>query len=553
MPKTVATSAFKLVSVCLCLGIVGMTLVRLNHVPVVYSTAAKEYQTGTGSISWPLGQALPTFAQPQSLDVAVLTHVSGDVNVLFSTLQGIVNRARPQIYLVENHQQGNEDPSWLAALKVPYTLHNDPWELIQKYRQSIKGLIVYDPQFLDTINVATTMAGLYDGVVVSPMLAQKLSVGPYYLPIMQDLRGRFSSNLDANLWQFQYLWPATTHRMLIGSSPSTDYKYTCIKCDPSGFLRDYAVANRAMVFWLPVRRADTAALFRRILASVRPGTPYLGWYDSEFTGVRLASTFGVYTLAADFLSNLTVLSGVQAASVGIKRIEAPPLRKKIYVTLTVSEGDNLQYNQNGMRVLWDSPGRGDIPLNWTISPLLVDAAPAILRYYQQTASHNDLLVSGPSGAGYFYPSGWPASNLSTFLSHSNTYLQRADLHIVMDLEDGQPMPAAVVRNYSELPLLQGILLGWWNAHSVTQIAYGRVPISSQLAASSRIGLLKALRADAAHWNGHSPLFLSALAIAWDLSPADLAYVVAHLGPKFVVVRGDQYFQLMRQAYGLPAS
>jgi hypothetical protein len=553
MSKTVAISIFKLVSICICLVMIGTSLTNVTLAPVVHSTAASDYQMGAESIYWPLGQALPTFAQPQVLDVAVLTHTSGDVNVLFATLQGIVNRVRPQIYLVENHQQVSEDVSWLQDLKVPYIVHSDPWEILQKYRQAIKGMIVYDPRLMDTINVATTMAGLYDGIVVSPALAQKLTLTPYHLPIMQDLRGKFASNLTANIWQFQHLWPSTTHRMLIGLSPGTDYKYTCKKCDPSGFLRDYAVANRAMVFWLPVLRSDTAELFRHILAAVKPGTPYLGWYDSEFSGVRLASTYGVYTLAADFLSNLTVFSGVQVSTSGIKKIAAPPLRKKIYLTLTVSEGDNLQYNQNGMRALWNSAGRGHIPLNWTISPLLVDIAPAMLRYYQQTASHNDLLVAGPSGVGYFYPSGWPAEQLRTFLDYSNTYLMRSNLHIVMDLEDGQRMPTAVERSYSELPLMQGVLFSWWKARSVMQIAHGSIPISSQLTAISRVGLLKAIRANAAHWNGRSPLFISALAIAWNLSPADLIYVVGHLGPKFEVVRGDQYFQLLRQAYKLPAA
>ena len=555
MSKTVAMSVFKLASVCICLGIIGMSLTDLSTASVVHSTEGSKYQTSAGSIYWPLGQALPTFARPQSLDVAVLTAPSSDINVLFATLQGIVNRVRPRIYLVEAHQSGSEDLSWLNSLNVPYTMHRDPWDIVQMYRRFIKGVIIYDPHLMDTINVATTMAGLYDGVVASPVLAQKLTAAPYNLPIIQDLRGKFATNLAANLWQIQNLWPSTTHRMLIGLSPGADYKYTCYICNPASFLRDYAVANRAMVFWLPVRNNSTLALFQRILSTVQPGTPYLGWYDSEFPGVRLASSYGVYTLAADSLSNLTVFSGVRVATPGIKRIAAPPLRKKIYVTLTMSEGDNLQYDQNKMRALWDSRGRGSVPINWSISPLLVDAAPAMLNYYQRTASPNDLLVAGPSGAGYFYPSAWPAYHLSTYLRQSNSYLTRANLHIVFDLEDGKPMPNAIARNYSELPHFQGILFGWWNAHSAIRVAHvnGTVPICSQLTASSSIELLKTIRANAAHWNGKSPLFISALAVSWNLSPADLAYVAGQLGSRFVVVRGDQYFQLIRQAYKLPAA
>ena len=150
-------------------------------------------------------------------------------------------------------------------------------------------------------------------------------------------------------------------------------------------------------------------MFEEILSQVKPGTPYLGWFPDdvagEFSGVELTSRYGVYVLAADWFNNLTVFSGAQADRVaaGDRPRVKPGLEKKIYVTLIYSEGDNLQYNQHRMRVLWDDPNRGRVPLNWTSSPLLLDAAPAILNYYRETATANDLLVAGPSGGGTSTP------------------------------------------------------------------------------------------------------------------------------------------------------
>ena len=68
------------------------------------------------------------------------------------------------------------------------------------------------------------------------------------------------------------------------------------------------------------------------------------------------------------------------------------VEKKIYLTLTMVEGDNAQYNQHRMRQIWDDAGRGAVPLNWSISAFLYDMGPAIFAYYQSTATANE-----PSG------------------------------------------------------------------------------------------------------------------------------------------------------------
>lgn len=60
--------------------------------------------------------------------------------------------------------------------------------------------------------------------------------------------------------------------------PSSEQK------EPYGYLRDYAVANKAMVFWLEVNDPQQRALFERILSEVEPGTPYLGWFSNDVAG-----------------------------------------------------------------------------------------------------------------------------------------------------------------------------------------------------------------------------------------------------------------------------
>ncbi|GCE07480.1 hypothetical protein KDAU_48090 [Dictyobacter aurantiacus] len=518
---------------------------------VAATRAAHRVHDTDGGIYWPQGQALPRFASPEELDVARVTDQPGDLCLLLATLQGLVNRNRPQIYLEEGQPAEGVD-TWLQSLGIPYIMHADPWEVIYKYIATARGVIVYDPNIIDTVNVATTMAGLYDGVVVSPQLLKRLTGTTYNMPILADLRGKFSSNLQADIWQVKNLWPLASHRLLIGLLPTTPSRLLG-RVTTYGYLRDYAVANRAMVFWFSLQSPTQAALFRQVLAGVKPGTPYLGWYDKEFRGVRLTSSYGVYTIAADYFSNLTVFSGVRAPSLIQRIVPTPPLRNKIYLTFTMSEGDNFQYVQHTMRHLWDDPERGQVPLNWSINPLLYDAAPTILNHYQLTASANDYLVAGPSGGGYVYPSNWLFSNLNSFMRQSSTYMRKTGLHVVFILDDRLAIPSYVSKAYSDYAHTSGILYNWWNPTSYTTIATGNMPVSTQVTATSRQEMLNAIRLSASRWNRRSPLFLSALAISWSLSPTDIKYVADHLGPNYVVVRGDQYFKLFRQARGLPAA
>lgn len=660
------------------------------------ASASPESEPDKGSISWPEKQALPTFAKPKQLDVADIYDAPGDIKLLLATLQGIVNRAEPRIYLLENQEEGKL--TWLNDLKVPYNLHEDYWDIVKKYKKEVKGIIVYDPKVADSVNVATTLAGLEEAVVASPALAAQLKASPFNLKVLEDLQGKFKDRLDAYTWQYENLWKKTTNRMLIGLSPDTSIKMppglpesfktiaeeltqerdgnnkktyeldlsgylgkesvylrfddafpqdgwgpavheVTVKADgqtiaqfipgtpeeeaflydrqssqvssgqgghrfadngryfvykftppagtkqltasvfmwnqykvsagnvqplsseqkePYGYLRDYAVANKAMVFWLDSNVPEQKALFEKILSDVKPGTPYLGWFsndvEGEFSSVEITSNHSVYVLAADWFSNLTVFSGTKAKPVEAKAPEAPKLENKIYVTYTFSEGDNFQYNQHRMRILWDDPARGKVPINWTSSPLLYDGAPAILNYYQDTATENDLIIAGPSGAGYFYPEAWPDATFSDFLKQSYKYLKKTGMTVPYVLNrvnsENVPLGESKAAAYENDYKASGLFLSWENHHGV-EIVNGTLPVSTIQGISTAQDGKNILAEAKANWDGKSPLFVSLGLLAWSMTPSDVVEVTESLGPEYQAVRADHYFSLIREAHGLP--
>jgi hypothetical protein len=373
---------------------------------------------------------------------------------------------------------------------------------------------------------------------------------------LADLRGRFSGRLDAYIWQYETLWSRATHSLLVGISPthgSPPEPY-------GGLLHDYAVANQAMVFWLDPNAPAERTLFERILGDMAPNTPYFGWFPrdvrGEFIGTELTSAHGVYVLAADYFSNMTVFSGVRPQATPMTQASAavPRLENRIYVTFTVTEGDNLQYTQHRMRRLWDDPGRGRVPLNWTLDPLLLDAAPTVLEYYQHTRTPNDLLISGPSGAGYIYPNAWPAPAFGAFTRQSAAYMRRTGMNIVWVLNrtGGRSVELAPARAgaYIEDVAPLGVLLNYEN-YTVTTLVRRSLPQAVTLGVGSAREARHILKRAAKQWRGDVPCFLSVGVLAWTMTPSDVAQVAEALSPRFQVVRGDAYFALARTAFGVP--
>lgn len=118
-----------------------------------------------------------------------------------STLQGIVNRDAPRLYVRFVQAGGrNVDDYWLDRLTEP-----GQWlagrkrevipsfeDLIERYRQHIKGVVLYDPKVAATSNLASTIAGVENLIAVrydpapGSMYSRLVTGGPK-LPVVRRL------------------------------------------------------------------------------------------------------------------------------------------------------------------------------------------------------------------------------------------------------------------------------------------------------------------------------------------------------------------------------
>ena len=487
---------------------------------------------GQGLI-WPATQLLPTFSKPAAvLDCIDISSCPGSEIDLFASLEGIVNRTQPQIACVSSHD-GEGAFTWLKIHKLNYNVTNG-YDCILKYRNYVTGLVVTDPDEPDTLNLATTMAGVNNELICDPALLNKLTNLPYNLPVKDDLRGRFLYKSQVYGYLYTNYWPLCSHRVIAGMDPNQH-----------GNLRDYLVAVKSATVWLNPATRKNAHLLGRFVSNMTPADGlYIGWWPSEGDGLTWISRYGIPVLASDFYRNGSVFSGVQC-SINIPPIPPPPpLTNKVYVSLILSDGDNVQYMEHVMKMWWGSPDRGKVPIGWTVEPLACDLDPAMLNYYWSTASSNDCLVSGPDGAGYAHLNLWSAENIAAFAARSGPYFRRSGLRTVT-VWDG--VNDGIARAYSRYcPALLG-LFDQAGSYGSAGPGLKTIPLTPTYSPDTN-AIISAIKSAAGSWNGTAPLFIAGQGVSWNITPSDVLNITKALDPnEFEFVRPDQLFLLYREA------
>jgi hypothetical protein len=215
----------------------------VNHGPYILNKPG--YERG----SPPPGKDFPGMVQDYDL-----------INFVVS-LQGLVNRAGPRLYLI--HQ--DVDQLWLDTLRqggwwlADYRLEYIPdlAALLNTFPQGATGSVAWSAEVPATLNVATTIAGAEGLVIVregSPLFGQITAT----FPVKVDLRGQITGKTQAYRWALErYLatgksdphllafiqdgWPV---RLMAGDQPQmTRSAWDVMR-------RDYIIQNRGFAFEL---------------------------------------------------------------------------------------------------------------------------------------------------------------------------------------------------------------------------------------------------------------------------------------------------------------
>ncbi len=286
----------------------------------------------------------------------------------------------------------------------------DPQALLKRFVDAgaAEGYIVYTrdtgkrnpydpPATADTydnsVNVATTLAGLERALIVTPEAAPVLDA--LGLRQIADVRGRDEA------WLFDKYRDRLRRDIVHIIDPKVPH------------LRAYAIAGKSLcVFGV---NSVTDAVF----SWLAPNAPAIGWNaGDEYEMTSQMSRHAHFNTASNWIFNAPVLSsawagrhvGWDALQVNARSNVDPltldwPEDGTHFTAFVTSDGDNIQWSLGNFfdhPYYWRATHRAEFPMGWT-APVshLSQLAPAALAYMARTASPSDQIVTFPGG--YFYP------------------------------------------------------------------------------------------------------------------------------------------------------
>lgn len=340
--------------------------------------------------------------------------------VMAASLQGLVSREKPAIWFHWGGMTGKLiDELQAEGTELHYGGYSNVWVLAEEFREYFDGIVVYNLG-QDSINVATTVAGQLDALMVdASLLATATSKG---YPVLADVRGK-------------------TEAEVLNTYGNNSAQGIAVEQTEgfNEFLRDFAIMKNAFTYY------DDQSSFRtQVAQKFGPQAMIYGWGTDEYKWVDGISQGGACGIPADWAINFSAMA---AAKVRVpqrnKRYPVPAQAGERIVCFVMTDGDNIQWMANGFVTdtgHWASEHRGDFNMTWEMAPVLADMAPRALRYFYNNASRGenmDDFVCGPSGMGYTFPSKRP--DRRAYAEQTGAAMDRANLKVISLLDSGGDM------------------------------------------------------------------------------------------------------------------
>lgn len=425
------------------------------------------------------------------------TTSSYDETMAVACIQGVLNRNGTHLYVLSS--TFNKPSYWLDKFTTNGWLHGKEQVSVSSFEQlleltkvKLKGVIIWDTEVPATLNVATTLAGLEEGLVLSPDMANKY-LDKLDLPVIKDFRGVFtgietgSKKNDAYRWairEFLETGRCNPHWLcLYEDSYMTRHK------GDVGYVvtRDWAVYNRAFVYDLspwgdeaPLDDPDQALgtdlqTYKLMLEAVlkltkgQQMTEVAGFFSfpkysniegypskhdpvpTEWETVYQISPYNCYqNTVAHNCFNQSIHS--QAPQKNMKQGRPQlhtPENGKTYISILMADYDSATPLYEFMPTHWEDPARGSMPFLWGINPNLSESYPDIMQYLYETKTDNDFFAADASAAGYMNPNRINPEYLPLFVSHNQRFYEQWNMSLSPMVLDTDEPTSAVKDAFSE--------------------------------------------------------------------------------------------------------
>ncbi|UVI29767.1 galactose-binding domain-containing protein [Paenibacillus spongiae] len=201
------------------------------------------------------------------------------------SLQGLVNREKPEIYLKHSYDSIRNEYWILEHYKQKGYVKKevevtDPNDLFDRYKKEklIKGLVVADPAKDYMINIATNIAGVDNLLIVYPDMVDSMKQLGFEVRIDLRQEAEMATATRAYKWVYERYWSRQRHDVLANVYYNTPHHYQ----------RDYLIQFKIPTFWLsgPKDNNYTPELedhIRYLLQHTPANIPVLGFWAATGT------------------------------------------------------------------------------------------------------------------------------------------------------------------------------------------------------------------------------------------------------------------------------
>jgi len=384
-------------------------------------------------------------AQASPSKDAWVMHFDGDWNTaggmpekaLLISLQGLANRDEARLYIVHppDFQWEITEPLY-DFYKRKHGIHfkeiTSTDKALKRFKKYAKGYVVWDKEIGTTSNVAFTIAGLEDAIVVTEDLIPL--VEKHGLKPIDDLRGRYTGQTHAEIYAdaIERYWDRCNRDkiMLMGGHRGRTMQ-------PA--MADWGIREKMFFHELSAdpEEADEVELNRKLLEDLNVGAIVFGWHpygkDTEEQSTMLLSSYGLKMEGLHNLPNLSYNCQFEFTK-GFKFTnnhhvdldEKLVAEEKVYISFVQSDSIGIG--------VWTKPGRGKLPFAWQVTMNWTDFSPAALEYFHESATPNDYFIGGLSGPGYMYPNNIPKDRFPVLMEEARELMAVLDEH-VMEIMD----------------------------------------------------------------------------------------------------------------------
>lgn len=347
-------------------------------------------------------------------------------------LQGLVSKENPQIFIDHGNNANRYALNELqnSGHKLIYNDESGkPWSfsaLVAKFSSYIAdgGYILYSTtENHGQLNTATNLATINGWLPVCAELEQTVI----------DLGLKKQADISNDTIDVEYLKNFYKENKDNFRNDSLVHMYYY-----AHGMRDFAIQQNIFVMYVDDSDYEGRIFRDSVMKDLKPSATIFGWCQYEVKFTESISRYGHYVIPSDHSYNLSILSSFDATN---QNFDAPFEEKteldptKHYVAIVYSDGDNLQWIQNGFKEFhtWQSYGL-DTPVTWTFAPIASSISDVDLKRTLSN-SENATFITGPSGGGYARITKMNSKELEAFSDYTASVMLESGLGVITILDE----------------------------------------------------------------------------------------------------------------------